>query len=98
MNVDVISMALVEPRSDPTAGLPLLGPNRTDGSDSHFCVMISASVALSQSQHIGVSHYHLVWLCPSMRITQVEYCSFRKSKTRHKRGIPNRNHMFRGSR
>ena len=28
------------------------------GSDSHLCVMIGASGALSQSQHIGVSHYH----------------------------------------
>ena len=30
--------------------------------NSHLCVMIGASAALSQSQHIGVSHYHPVWL------------------------------------
>ena len=31
---------------------------------SHLCVMIGASVALSQSQHVGVSHYLPVWLRP----------------------------------
>ena len=30
--------------------------------NSHLCVMIGASVALSQSQHIGVSHYLPMWL------------------------------------
>ena len=32
--------------------------------NSHLCVMIGASVVLSQSQHIGVSHYLPVWLRP----------------------------------
>ena len=32
--------------------------------NSHFCVMNGASVALSQSQHISVSHYLQMWLCP----------------------------------
>ena len=30
--------------------------------NSHLSVMIGASVALSQSQNRGVSHYLLVWL------------------------------------
>ena len=34
--------------------------------NSHLCVMIVASVALSQSQHIGVSHYLPMWLYPKM--------------------------------
>ena len=36
--------------------------------NSHLCVMIDASVALSQSQHIGVSHYLPAWLCPQYPI------------------------------
>ena len=31
--------------------------------------MIGASIALNQSQHIVVSHYHPVWLRPKMDIT-----------------------------
>ena len=42
-----------------------LGPSPTHANsvttrttvNSHLCVMIGASVALSQSQHIGQSHY-----------------------------------------
>ena len=34
---------------------------------SHLCVMIGASIALSQSQHIGVSHYLPVWLRPESK-------------------------------
>ena len=32
--------------------------------NSHLCVMTGASVALNQSQHIGVSHYLPMWLRP----------------------------------
>ena len=32
--------------------------------NSRLCVMIGASVVLSQSQHISVSHYLPVWLRP----------------------------------
>ena len=34
--------------------------------NSHLCVMIGASVVLSQSQHLGVSHYLPVWLRPKL--------------------------------
>ena len=43
--------------------------------NSHLCVMIGAPVALSQSQHIGVSHYLLVRLRPKCRRAIIQWKS-----------------------
>ena len=40
--------------------------------NSHLCVMIGASAALSQSQHIGVSLYLPVWLRPNFSLTTAD--------------------------
>ena len=48
--------------------------------NSHLCVMIGASVALSQSQHISVSHYLPVWLRTECFLTAIKSHAYTRAQ------------------